>query len=244
VKKSDLECVTRQGDALVVMPRIDPDMFSSLAGLDPNLISSVTKTIAEINTPNLLGAAGLKAAADLMRPMVAPQIGEALKVFTPQMSPSFAEARKAIDSSLTLQFAKTLEEISATQVIQGRVAESLRALSLPPSFTASMATAMRDLPRIQSGNLLPKVHEAAEETVALAEVEDVAAVIDESVGLIAGLSPAQRRNLALDVAVLIGAYVIVVACLAEGGHGKLAGALLAYAVALTRVYWRLTRKLD
>jgi hypothetical protein len=244
VKKSDLECVTRQGDELAVMPRIDPKMFSSLAGLDPNLISSVTKTIAEINTPNLLGASGLRAAADLMRPMVAPQIGEALKVFTPQMSPSFAEARKAIDSSFTFQFAKTLEEISATQVIQGRVAESFRALSLPASFTASMATAMRELPRIQRGNLVPKVHEAAKETVALAEVEDVAAVIDESVGLIGGLSPAQRRNLALDVAVLIGAYVIVVACLAEGGHGKLAGALLAYAAALMRVYWRVTRKLD
>jgi hypothetical protein len=103
---------------------------------------------------------------------------------------------------------------------------------------------MQSLPRVETEDLASSVRDATEDTVALAEVEGVADIVDESVGPIAELTPAQRRELAVDVALLVGAYITVVASLVRRDYGNLAGALLVYAAILMHIYWRLIGKLD
>jgi hypothetical protein len=94
-------------------------------------------------------------------------------------------------------------------------------------------------------NFAPRFEEAAENATALAEVEDVAEIIDaESVVAVGVLSPASKRVLASDVVALIAALLTFSACLFEGGYVQAGAAATAYAAIFVRIYWRLAGKLD
>ena len=118
---------------------------------------------------------------------------------------------------------------------------------MSPAFTATVSEALRDLDRNKPSIPSVRFEEAAEEAVALAEVEDVAEIVDERLGEFEGMSAAQKRMLALDVVFLITAFLTLAAWLSQSPDPKdpeAAGIALACATALVRVYWRLTGKLD
>jgi len=82
--------------------------------------------------------------------------------------------------------------------------------------------------------------------VALAEIEDVADAVDQSIGLLERMPPAKRRMLALDVVLLIAAFLMFAGLSESKGldDPNTTGAALVCAATLMRVYWRLNDKLD
>lgn len=248
VKDSELQRLGRelQGQ-LAQLPRVDPMTLSLAAeslrassGLHPNLIPSVTKVFDEIDLAAFPKASAFRDAARAINgPIVAPQIAAALAPFTPDTRSFLAEANSVLTKSTVFKFSKTLDDVgSAWFFEENRVGLSLQALRAP-SLAASVTAAMRTVPRVEVSDLA----HATEDAIALAETEDVVAVDDESAELTKGLSPAQRRDLAVDVALLIGAYISIVACLAKRDYIDLAAALLVYSAVLVRIYWRLMGKL-
>jgi hypothetical protein len=181
---------------------------------------------------------------DFARPIVAPQVADALGGIAVRMTPSFADAVKGIGEMPAFDFAKTLGDIDVASAITPRVIDAMRGLSVPASVTASIAEALRDLPRMPASDLAPRFEAAAAEAVALAEVESVAEVVDGPVTVgWRSLPPAKRRTLALDLAALVVAFVALAAVLNEAVDPR-AGAALACAAAVIRIYWRLDGKLD
>jgi voltage-gated potassium channel Kch len=220
------------------------DATRALSGLDPKLVPSVAATFASLSKTRLgeFDAVhnAMKAFELDARPIVAPQIAEAMKGIEVGLpARSFAEAMSGINRASTFNFARTLDDLGLGAVIQPQLGELVRTLEL--SIGATAADALRDLRTIQ---FVPSVERAAEEAVALADVADVADVVDEAVGRFEALTPANRRLLANDVAVLIGALLALAGLLVGSGNMRDAGASIALAAALVRVYWRLTGKLD
>lgn len=217
------------------------DAARALSGLDAKLAPSVAATFGALATANLGEFNAVHNAVKAFQldvgPIVAPQIAEALgAIHVGPMASSFAEALTGIDRASTLQFAKIVEEVDFGKMMQPRFDELFRGLSL------SIGTAAMDaLPR---ADLTPGVARATEDALALAEVSDVASIVDEAVGRFESLSPGKRRALALDVAFLAAACLSAYVSLAAANKATGAGSLLAVAATLIRIYWRLIGKVD
>ena len=115
------------------------------------------------------------------------------------------------------------------------------------TFTATVSAGLRNLEANKLSTPSARFAKVAVEAVALAEVEGVAEIVDESVRKVEGMSVARKRMLALDVALLIAAFLTLAAWLSQSPDPKdLKGEAiaLACAAALVRLYWRLTGKLD
>jgi hypothetical protein len=222
------------------------DAARVFAGLDTRSIGSIAEAFRGLDATRLGDMAAISQAAKAFegfRPIVAPQVAEALKSVDMRIAPSFAEAMKAMGPQ-PFKFAKALEGVQLGP-ISPAFSESLRTLQLPRPISADFADAIRSLPKVTPTDFAPRVQVAAEEAFALAEVESVAVAVDESVGEIERMSPEKRRALAIDVAVLIAAFVTLAAWLSTGDlrDPKGAGFALAFAASLVRVYWRLTDKI-
>jgi hypothetical protein len=254
VEVSDLQRLTPVDERTAALATDAVRVFSD--ALNSRTIASVAETLGRFEqAAKLVDMPAMRETAKVfesMRPIVAPriapQIAESLKAISARTA-SLSETFKRIDPP-PFRFAKTLDDLNAA-MIQPRVAESLaetlRTLAVPNIFNTGIADMLRDLPRVAPADLAPRVEEAAEEVVALAEIDDVAEIADESVGRLEQIPPARRRMLAIDVAVLIAALLALAAHLSASGDvrdPKGVGLTLACVAALVRVYWRLAGKLD
>jgi hypothetical protein len=135
-----------------------------------------------------------------------------------------------------LDMTKTLEKLRPV-VMQPTAVEAFQALALPASFGVGIDAALRDSPRVEPAALARRIGEAAGEAVALAETEDVAVVVDQSIGRVEGMTPARRKMLANDVVLLVAGFLTLAGFARGVNELKVAGAALAFAAALVRVYW-------
>jgi hypothetical protein len=218
------------------------------AGLDQAVVPSIAEAFGGKAMRSLIGdMSAIQSAAKAvegMRPVVAPQIAEELARLTiPNPMPSVAAAFASRLDKTTFNFAKTLGG-SYSGALPGIAKMLIEVEPLVRGMTVAI-----DTPRTFSPTVFtPRVQAAAEEAVAIAEVGDVAEIIDDAVGAIEPMTPARARLLALDLAVLVAALIILAAYLREGGEvvedPEGAGIALAYAAALVRVSWRVAGKLD
>jgi hypothetical protein len=233
----------------------------TLAGLDPKLIPSVAEQLRGLTTVHV-AASDISAAAKALEPFrtmtVASAIAESLKDLQLQPASSFAEAVKGLQTSPAFHFTKLAEGFGFAKAVEGldttAFAQSLSSLQLPRLATAELSTltaAVTALPSVDAEDLASDFDQAAEESVALAEVEDVAEILDRAVGLsprLAAMTPAQRRALALDFVVLIAAYLLLAArmrhSMDEMKDPEGFASLLILVTAFVRVYWRLIGKIS
>jgi hypothetical protein len=223
---------------------------SVFAGLDKALVPSLAETFGALSTKSILGDfSALQAAAKsiAMPPTVAPQIAEALAGFTvPEPLPKTVAAAMAagIDKMRVDLMATTVGGSYAGALPQ--IAKMLQTIALPKPIGTQIADAIAARPH-RSSELAPRVQASTEEAIALAEVADVAEIVDSAIGPLESVSAARAHTLALEVAALVAAFLVLAAYLRQGGElddPKGAGIALAYAAALVRVYWRLVGKLD
>jgi hypothetical protein len=222
---------------------------ASLPGFDPNLVPSVAESLRHISSIAVIDQTSIKRAAEMFQSVqpVAPQISEALsglQITTP------TEASKVMATMPAFNFAKTLEGLDITGMTAGftSVSELLAEIQLPKAFEWPLNVTLRDLPSTVTADLASQFDRTAEEAVALAEVEEVAEGVEKAVGAgLAHLTPENKRELALDIVLLIGAFSLLAAWLTSD-HGKDAGdgigLLLTCAATYIRVYWLLIGKLD
>jgi hypothetical protein len=205
------------------------------------LSPSVAAALRNLPSTKLFESPAIKAAAASLSypPIVAPQIAEALGAIEPLVSPSLAEALKMNSAIAPAAF-----DVSKTLLATGMAAnqsgifEAIKTLELS-SFVGSFSALPSALPDDFGADL----EQRAEEVITLAEVQEVAAVVDSELRPLAGLSATQQRAPALDVVLLIAALLVLYAT-AKADDVKLAAAALTTAAALVRVYWRLTGKLE
>jgi hypothetical protein len=214
--------------------------------LDRRVIDAAAGAFNNFSAMNLVDLKALQDVANsfaVARPIVAPQVSEAVAAAVgAAASSAVGDAHAQLARDLT----KVIAPLDLSAVIQPRLAETLRPLSLPPAFMDQIAE-VRDRQRPGPAGLVAAVQKTAEDAVALAEANEVAEVVDAESGGLDNLSPRRRRMLALDIAVMIAAFLMLAAWLAESADPrdpKGAGIALACAASLIRVCWRLEGKLD
>jgi hypothetical protein len=236
----------------VRLASVDPKMLSlgaeaarNLSRIDPKTLSidaEIVRTLPQIDTSKLLNATSIIKAADVFRPIVAPQISEALKgVGTAQAAAFSANAVKSMRTPTSFSFIKTIEGMNA---IQPRLAETIGTLGLPKTFSADVTAALGARSFAGVGDLTPLFTATLADAVALADEDEIVEIVDSATLRLDDMSSAERHKLALDVALMVAAFVMLSAYLSEGAYRNAAGAALAAAAELLSVYWRLTRKLD
>ena len=147
-------------------------------------------------------------------------------------------------SCRSFNFAKTLDDLDTSKVIGTQFAESLKTMQLSEVARKQIAEAIGTMPRFPTAVTSSGVATVATDAVALAEVDDVAVIVDDAIGSLADMTPEVRRTLALDVALLIGAAIVLASWLQVNAKDpKAVGAAIVFAVTLVRVYWRVTDKL-
>jgi hypothetical protein len=216
---------------------------ASLPGFDPKLVPSVAGSLSAISSIAVIDEAALKKAAETFQsfqPIVAPQIAEALAKMTVTAVPS-----KTIQAvRAPFNFAKTLENVDLTAMTGVRVAESLQTLDISKMFKINLD----DLPPTVTADLASQFDRTAQEAVALAEVDEVASGVEDAVGVqLKNMTPAKRRELALQVVALIAGFVLLAAWLTQKDPKNPAegvGHFLTCAAAYIYVYWRLIGKID
>lgn len=220
----------------------------SLLGYDPEVIPSLAKSFRSVSSIKFIDVAAVNEAAksfQSLQPVVAPQIAEALSQILNLTVPS-----KAIDAMSEIpafKFAKTLENFDLS-AMKG-ITESLQTLDIPKVF-GETAFSLRDLPPVATADLAARFERVAEEAVVLAEADDLAEAVDEGVrSRLSEMSPAKRRELALDVVVLVGAFLLLASWLMQSQDDPKdvkvgIGLFLACAATYIRIYWRLIGKLD
>lgn len=221
---------------------LNPDVF---AGLNAALVPSAMETFKGLTAKSIYG--DLNALSEIAKPfdairtIVAPQITEAFNCVIPTPAPSVAAAYAGIDMSM-FDFAKTFSTAYTSTFAD--FANMLPRFDLPNPITAQIADAIAAFPELRLADLSRGMEAAAAEAIAVAEVEDVAVVIDDAVGAFDYATPAQLRIASLDVLMLAAAFLTVAGVLMNSGNMKGGGAALACAACLIRVYWRLMGKLD
>jgi hypothetical protein len=110
---------------------------------------------------------------------------------------------------------------------------TIETLPPPPNMTAALAS---------------QFDRTAKDAVALAEVDEVAAGVEDAIGIdLRNMTPAKKRELAVNVVILIGAFMVLAAWLTQDdpkSPAEGAGLFLACAAAYINVYWRLIGKFD
>jgi hypothetical protein len=218
------------------------------AGLDKAVVPSLANTIGGAATKSILGdVSAFRDAAKLLRtPIVAPEIADVLAGFNvPEPLPRSVAAALAvgIDKARLDAFTRIVEGNYAGALPQ--IAKMVQALDFPQPVGTQLAEAMTKIATPQWRPTPVFVGAAAEQAIAVAEVEDVAEIIDPVVAAeIERMPPARRNALALDTATLVAAFLVAAAALTDSGEMDAAAITLGCAVALIRLYWRLVGKLD
>ena len=183
----------------------------------------------------------------IVAPQIAPQLAETLAKFNQHNAESAAAVFKAIGPK-PFNFAKTFEGLDVRKIVSPQLSkafESVQALGLPSAYGVEIAEALRARPSTVPREMAATAEATAEEAIALATADAVVGDVDETVvARIAAMSPKERRVVALDLIALVGACVVLAAWLAQGDLKDPRGAaiVLAWAVSLIRLYWRLTDK--
>jgi hypothetical protein len=229
--------------------KVSADLARALSGYDANIVPSIATSLSggldKINVQNLETLRASAQAIGAVRPIVAPQIAEVLASMNSiATSPTYAGVLKTAELA-AFNFSKVLADVEIPKLTGRQWAETIKTLQLSADTRSQLAAAVASMPSRPVAVTAARVSEAVADAVAIAEVEDVAEVVDASVGRFESMSARERRAFALDVAVLIAALVMLSATLRAGdaANVKAAGAALAAAVQLVRVYWRLTDKL-
>jgi hypothetical protein len=219
-----------------------------LPGFDPKLVPSVAESLRAISSITVIDEAAVKRAArtfQSFQPIVGPQISEALAKITVTVP---SDGIQVMSDVPAFNFAKALENVDLSAMTDVRIAESLQTLDISKLFKGTAAISLRDLPPAVTADLAAQFDRTAQEAVALAEVDEVAAGIEDAVGAgLRSMTPAKRRELALQVVVLIAAFVLLAAWLTQNDPKNPAegvGRFLTCAAAYIYVYWRLIGKLD
>lgn len=219
---------------------------ASLPGFDPKLIPSVSESLRAILSIAVIDQVALTKAATTFQsfqPVVGPQISEALAKMTVTV-PSGAIQRMA--EVPAFNFAKALENVDLSAMTGVRVAESLQTLDISKLFKGT-AIRLPDLPLNVTGDLASQFDRTAQEAVALAEVDEVAAGVEDAIGVeLKSMTPAKKRELALQIVVLIAAFLLLAAWLTQNdpkNPTEGVGRFLTCAAAYIYVYWRLIGKL-
>jgi hypothetical protein len=221
---------------------------ASLPSFDPKLIPSVTESLQAISSIAVIDQLALTKAAKTFQsfqPIVAPQISQALSEVQITLP---SEAFKAMAEVPAFNFAKTLKNLDLSGMTSVGVIESLQTLDISKRFKATAAISLRDLPPAVTADLASQFEKTAQEAVALAEVSEVAAGVEDAVGFeLKRMTPGKRRELALDVVALIGAFLLLSAWLTQNdpkNPTEGVGHFLTCAAVYICVYWRLIGKLD
>jgi hypothetical protein len=214
-------------------------------GFDPQLMASVAESMASVSSFTFIDEEAVKRATrafESIQPIVAPQLSEALsQVQITAPSGAF----EAIEQIPAFNFAKTLENFDISGITGVGVAESLQTLDISKMFKVADAFNLRDLPPTVTADLASQFDRTAQGAVALAEVDEVAAGVEDAIGTeLQRMTPAKKRALALNVAVLIGAFLLLAAWLTQDDATEGAGHFLTCAAAYIYLYWLLIGKLD
>jgi hypothetical protein len=221
------------------------EAIKSVTAMDSGAVASVAATLHGFDTSKFVASGAITEAArafEAARPVVAPQIAQALRGIDMRIAPSFAAAVTGVDSSGAFKFAKAIGAVDMASMMTGGITQSIKGLDLSGMFGSHVAEALRVLPTTFPRDLVPTFEEAAKEAVALAETRGIAEPIDESLGALEGLTPAKRRKIASQVLLVIAGFLGLAGLFANHGDMKATGACLGCAVALIRLYWMLTDK--
>jgi hypothetical protein len=167
------------------------------------------------------------------RPIVAPQIAEALGAIDTHTRPygSAAEAVKNIGALPAFNFAKSIDSTALTSVMSGGISESLKNVNVSDPLGSTFANSITALPSALPPSFIPRFEEATREAVAMAETEAIAdpadASIEESLGWIEGLTPARRRALVSEALYAIVVFLAIAGLLSskrgDGGRRIVSG---------------------
>ncbi|MDP9223607.1 MAG: hypothetical protein M3P18_07070 [Actinomycetota bacterium] len=230
-----------------------PVTTQTLAGLDPKLAESVAAALRDLPILNVDFAKVSEAAkgVETIHLTVAPQIADVFRNMEMTNAFSFTEAAKTLRDSSLFNFATTFDDLDATKIRS--IAMTMDTSEMfPTNLMREVTAVLGDYPWIRTADAASEFDKLTEDAAALAEVETLAEALDDSVGFapkLAALSPAQRRALAIDVVLLLAAYLILASWILHSmdqmqDPGRGAGAFLVTAATYIRVYWRLIGKLD
>jgi hypothetical protein len=246
MKVSDLEPLGKQaeGDAerldsiTPAAVRAVSHLAETFSGLDKRLIPSVADAMTKIPMTKIDAPAIAGIAFQEMQPVIStPQIASALSgVETTQMQ-SFAQAAASIEAAGAFKLVPNIEIPEVR--FEPSVIEAVKAFNLP-----QLNEALSNIPTVPTVTVAPRSERPLRDAVALAEVEDVAEIIDEAMSSWETYSPAKRRLVVTDIAAAISAMLLLGGLLNGIGEYKAAGTAIACATALIRLYWRMTGKLD
>jgi len=216
------------------------DAARGFSEIDAAAVASMAKAINGMDA-KLLGN------ADAMR-QVAKVLESAKPVFTPTMTGQLAAALKGITDRNHVRLAEivkgielpTLDALNLGTEFATRIAETLNAMQMPPTYMAQMREALARLPSTAVSGFAPRAAAAvAGEAAVLAETPAAEEVVAKTLIDLDGLSLAERRDLQERVGAAIAAYGSVVALLTENGELGLASATLGFLVILVSIYRRL-----
>jgi hypothetical protein len=224
----------------------------TLSGFDPKLIPSIAESFHDLASLAPLNLTGVTDAAKTISifPSVTPQIAEALNKVSVATFPTSSVAAEALANSPVFGFTKMLDELDLSTVTATQVFDSLQPLNVSKIFQTA-TTSVTHLPMTTTADLAADFDRRAEQAVALAEVEEVADIVDSLVGFgprLKAMTPPQRRALALDVVTLVAAFLLLAAWLTQSSDDPRNPAtgvaeFLACAAMYIRVYWRVIGKL-
>jgi hypothetical protein len=225
----------------------DASFSASLIGFDPKLIPSVVSSLQSFRSASsftVLDPDTVKKAAEAFGSfkLVAPEISEALNKVPITPSAPF----KAVAGEIPVfTFASALKDVDLSAFAGLNFAESFKGLDLAP-FTKGFYSI--ELPASVTADLASQFDRITHDAVALAEVDVVAESVEDIVGVqLEALTPAKKRALALDVVILIAAFLLFAAwATQDGSHDPKAGAgtFLTVAAMYIRVYWQLIGRLE
>jgi hypothetical protein len=228
VEVSKLQSLAKQAhEQSTALPVIDLKRLSLATDI------ARTFTLANtIDTSKMVNFAAIRQASKVFRPIVAPQISEAMKAMTPP-PPSFTEALKGIN-------AKTLESLTAD--LAG-ITEVTRNLGLPQTFRTDLAAALAARPPISPSEVRPAFAAVAERAADLAATEEFVQAVDKPASTL-HLSPSDRLELASAVLAVIATLLLLEVYLLKRSYVESAGTALLFIAALLHLHSFVTSKLD
>ena len=178
--------------------------LAPLVGFDPKLAGSVAESLKGIASLGKVDSGALREVASsfqVFKPVVAAQLAQALATVPIMSAPSF----KAVTGEIpALDFTHALAELDLSRLTGTAFLRSFEPLHLPAVNAAGVGGATA-LPVTVEPELATEFDQTAHDAIALAEVDALAQEVDAFGVDFEAMTPRERRQLALDVAVLIGA---------------------------------------
>jgi hypothetical protein len=217
----------------------DAARFSSI--IDKSAVSAAHLMFRDLRAANLIQLDKMNATAralSLTQPIVDPGVSE---MVAKSLDPARFGLLAGLDTDRIFGFAKALEGIDITAALRPRLAEAFGPLGLSEAFRKSIFTALGETPRWTQ--LVVPTAEAVASAAELAGTETVDEVVEDTIAGIAELSPAERRQLAIDIAHAIATFGALAAIFVKDGRLQAACATISLLAILVSIYWRVTGKL-